>query len=158
MLTGMFAVRNLLFGEKIDLWNVNAEQEYHEEIRETNLPAQEVEVAIENALAKAFMKLDPRAFGAALGIVLGVLTSSVTLIAVQNQIVGVMGKLLLLGQYFPGYTVTYTGSILGLIYGMLFGFIIGWSFAVLRNTSTLIYMAIIHRRAEMQFLRKILDF
>ncbi len=31
MLTGMFAVRNLLFGEDHDLWSVNADQDYHEE-------------------------------------------------------------------------------------------------------------------------------
>ncbi len=33
MLTGMLAVRNLLQGENHDLWAVNTEQEYHEEIR-----------------------------------------------------------------------------------------------------------------------------
>jgi protoporphyrinogen oxidase len=33
MLTGMLAVRNLLHGEHHDLWAVNAEQEYHEEVR-----------------------------------------------------------------------------------------------------------------------------
>ena len=31
MLTGMLAVRNLLFDEDHDLWSVNAEQDYHEE-------------------------------------------------------------------------------------------------------------------------------
>lgn len=31
MLTGMLAVRNMIFGEKNDLWSVNAEPEYHEE-------------------------------------------------------------------------------------------------------------------------------
>jgi protoporphyrinogen oxidase len=34
MLTGILAVRNLIRGEKNDLWSVNADQEYHEEIRE----------------------------------------------------------------------------------------------------------------------------
>ena len=32
MLTGMYAVRNLVLGERNDLWSVNVEQEYHEEI------------------------------------------------------------------------------------------------------------------------------
>jgi protoporphyrinogen oxidase len=32
MLTGMLAVRNILHGEDHDLWAVNAEQEYHEEV------------------------------------------------------------------------------------------------------------------------------
>lgn len=36
MLTGILAVRNLLLGEKNDLWSVNADQEYHEE---TGIPA-----------------------------------------------------------------------------------------------------------------------
>ena len=31
MLTGILAVRNLMLGEKNDLWSVNADQEYHEE-------------------------------------------------------------------------------------------------------------------------------
>jgi protoporphyrinogen oxidase len=30
MITGMLAVRNLLYGERHDLWQVNADQEYHE--------------------------------------------------------------------------------------------------------------------------------
>jgi hypothetical protein len=33
MMTGIWAVRNILFGERLDLWQVNTEQEYHEEIR-----------------------------------------------------------------------------------------------------------------------------
>ncbi len=34
MLTGMLAVRNLMLGESNNLWVVNAEQEYHEEIKD----------------------------------------------------------------------------------------------------------------------------
>ena len=33
MLTAMLAVRNLMDGEKHDLWGVNADAEYHEEVR-----------------------------------------------------------------------------------------------------------------------------
>ena len=33
MLTGMLAVRNALLAEKHDLWSVNTDQEYHEEVR-----------------------------------------------------------------------------------------------------------------------------
>ena len=33
MLTAMLAVRNLVDGEQYDLWSVNADAEYHEEIR-----------------------------------------------------------------------------------------------------------------------------
>jgi protoporphyrinogen oxidase len=34
MVTGLLAVRNLLLGERHDLWNVNTEQEYHEHVVE----------------------------------------------------------------------------------------------------------------------------
>jgi hypothetical protein len=34
MLTGMKAVQNALYGESHDLWAVNAEDEYHEEVRD----------------------------------------------------------------------------------------------------------------------------
>jgi len=42
MLTGMLAVCNLVMGKKYDLWSVNTDQEYHEEIRnEATLEAYE---------------------------------------------------------------------------------------------------------------------
>jgi protoporphyrinogen oxidase len=34
MLTGMLAVRNMLHGETNDLWSVNTDQEYHEEVQQ----------------------------------------------------------------------------------------------------------------------------
>ncbi|MGO9917420.1 MAG: NAD(P)/FAD-dependent oxidoreductase [Isosphaeraceae bacterium] len=34
MLTGLYAARNLVLGETNDLWNVNVDQDYHEEVRE----------------------------------------------------------------------------------------------------------------------------
>ncbi len=42
MLTGMLAVRNLLDGEKHDLWNVNADEEYLEEVRLDQQPDESV--------------------------------------------------------------------------------------------------------------------
>ncbi len=69
MLTGILAVRNLLDGEVNDIWKVNAEQEYHEEMKESELPyASEV---IDEAFARAFMKIDPIAFGISIGVVSG---------------------------------------------------------------------------------------
>ncbi|MDQ4077808.1 MAG: FAD-dependent oxidoreductase, partial [Chloroflexota bacterium] len=38
MLTGMYAVRNFVLREQSDLWSVNADQEYHEEVRTGRLP------------------------------------------------------------------------------------------------------------------------
>jgi hypothetical protein len=39
----------------------------------------------------------------------------------------------LLGQYFPGYSVTWTGSLFGLFYGALIGAILGWSIGKIYN-------------------------
>ena len=39
----------------------------------------------------------------------------------------------LLGNYFPGYSVTWLGSIVGLFYGALVGGAIGWSLGTIYN-------------------------
>jgi hypothetical protein len=58
MLTGILAVRNLVLGEKNDLWNVNTDQEYHEELRiQTAAKAPDVEEEPEAALTREFFKL-----------------------------------------------------------------------------------------------------
>jgi hypothetical protein len=41
MLTGMLAVRNMLYGETNNLWIVNAEEEYHEEMGVDDLLVEE---------------------------------------------------------------------------------------------------------------------
>lgn len=159
MLTGMLAVRNVVFGERNDLWSVNADQEYHEEIRgETEIPAPDVAELIEGALSQIFAKLDRVSFGLSLGTVAGLVIFLATLILVFKG-GGVVGpKLQLLSQYFPGYTVTAYGSLVGLFYGFITGFSSGWGFALLRNATMFLYMATIHRRAELYELRKMLEY
>jgi uncharacterized membrane protein len=45
-----------------------------------------------------------------------------------------MGRhLILLRQYFPGYTVTWGGSFLGLIYGLIIGGILGLAIGLIYN-------------------------
>lgn len=39
----------------------------------------------------------------------------------------------LLGQYFPGYTVTWVGCFVGLFYGALLGGIVGWLIGFIYN-------------------------
>ena len=78
------------------------------------------------------------------------------LVAKGGTIVG--PTLALLGQYLPGYTVTPAGSVLVLGYGFVVGGLLGWTFAVLRNTVLLFYIAIVRRRAEWGLLRRFLEF
>jgi hypothetical protein len=156
MLTGMLAVRNMLNGETNDLWVVNAEQEYLEEAKVAEM--EHVESVVERVLAQAFMKMDTGAFGIAAGLAAGLALFFTTLIVSLFGLNEVAVRLWLLTNYFPGYGVSFGGSILGLIYGFLTGFLMGWWFAFLRNAVVLLQLSMIHRRAQLQLMRKILDF
>jgi protoporphyrinogen oxidase len=159
MLTGMLAVRNVVLGERNDLWSVNADQEYHEEIRtETEIPVPNVGELIEGALSQVFAKLDRVSFGLSLGTVAGLVIFLATLILVMKGSDVVGPKLQLLSQYFPGYTVTAYGSLVGLFYGFITGFSSGWGFAFLKNATTFLYMATIRRRTEVYELRKMFEY
>jgi protoporphyrinogen oxidase len=157
MLTGMLAVRNLVLGQHHDLWSVNTDQEYHEEIRE-RVTEHDLEEVLEGTLTEVFLKLDRVALGLSLGLTSGALLFLATLALVLKGGAHVGPTLGLLGQYFPGYTVTATGSVLGLLYGFVSGFVVGWCFAFLRNATVFLYMAVVHRRAELQALRRLLEY
>jgi hypothetical protein len=104
------------------------------------------------------LKLDRVAFGLSLGTAAGLLIflATLTLLLKGGEVVG--PNLRLLNQYFPGYTVSATGSVVGLAYGLISGFVFGWGFAFLRNAAVFLYMAVVHRRAEFQALRRLLDY
>jgi len=158
MLTGMLAVRNLALGEQNDLWSVNADQEYHEEIRaETELLAPNLGEIIEGALAQVFLKLDRVAFGLSLGTLSGLVLFLATIVLVLKGGDVVGPKLELLSHYFPGYSVTGYGSLVGLFYGFIAGFSGGWGFAFFRNATVFLYAAAVHRRAELYLLRKLFE-
>lgn len=158
MLTGMLAVRNLMLGDKNDLWSVNTDQEYHEEIRtETGVAPEQVEAVIEGAL-QHIGKIDRVAFGSALGLTCGLALFLMTLILVLKGGDTVGPMLSLLNQFFPGYRVSFLGSVIGLAYGCLTGFAIGWCIALLRNVVVLLTMATRYRRAERRLLQKLLDY
>ena len=71
------------------------------------------------------------------GVVLGLLTGSIILIATfwlvikGGQVVG--PNLSLLGQFFWGYQVTVAGSFVGFGYGFLVGFLLGYTIATVYN-------------------------
>jgi protoporphyrinogen oxidase len=121
MLTGMLAVQNLTCGEHHDLWSVNADQEYHEEIRRLDVEPESTLGAVEEVFANAFAKLDRLALGLSMGVIGGLLLFLATLALVikGGEVVG--PNLQLLENYFPGYSVTTLGSLVGLIYGFLAG-------------------------------------
>jgi protoporphyrinogen oxidase len=171
MLTAMLAVDNI-FGARHDLWQVNAEQEYHEETssREADAKAQLGRLAatqpqvpqpimptVKQSIVLAFAKLDKLAFATALGTVAGLTVAIATLWMVIKDGEQAGQNLQLLGQFFEGYTVTVLGALVGFVYSFAFAFLWGWLFAYLRNFALgfIIYRA--RREAELMSFRQFLD-
>ncbi len=154
MLTGMLAVRNLLYGESNNLWQVNAEQEYLEELVFKPIPEPE---KLLDVLDGAVPKLDPLSLGMSLGVVAGLGLLLATLFVLLRG--GDMGQtLVLLNEFFPGYTVTAVGALVGLGYGFFTGFSLGWGYAFLRNAATALYLVSLHRSAQQSVMRQFFEY
>jgi protoporphyrinogen oxidase len=159
MLTGLLAVRNLVLGQHNDLWSVNTEQEYHEQLAaEAETAPEELARILAAGLTKVFVKLDRVALGLSVGTAGGLALFLATLFVALGGGPLVQPTLDLLGQYFPGYQVTWSGSVAGLVYGFVTGFVAGAAFAFLRNACLFLWMAVLHRRASFQLLRRFLEF
>ena len=171
MLTAMLAVDNIQ-GARHDLWQVNAEQEYHEETssREADAKAQLGQLAdtqpqvpqpmtsaVNQRLVLTFAKLDKLAFATAMGTVTGLIVAIATLwIAVKGgERAG--QNLQMLGQFFQGYTVTVSGALIGLVYSFASAFLWGWLFAYLRNFALGFLIYRVRREAELMSFRQFLD-
>jgi protoporphyrinogen oxidase len=143
MLTGMMAAKNVLGGNH-NLWKVNEETEYHEEM-------------VLKPLMRAFSRLDKFGFATALGSVSGLFTflATIFLVIKGGEVVG--PNLRLLNEYFFGYTVTLKGAFIGASYSFLWAFIFGWLVAYLRNFFVGFFIYRIQRKAEMLSFRDFLD-
>ena len=62
---------------------------------------------------------------------IGLFAVTIWLVLKGGETVG--AHLVLLGQYFIGYSVTWGGSFIGLLYGFVLGFCIGYAYARLYN-------------------------
>jgi hypothetical protein len=76
------------------------------------------------------MRLNPKAFGLALGIVAG---AAIFILTLWTAAIGGGGHLYLLRNFYFGYSVSAAGAVLGLIYGFIDGFIGGAILAWLYN-------------------------
>jgi hypothetical protein len=153
ILTGLYAVRNALLGQHNNLWVVNAEDEYNEEIREkTRL----VERIIDETFEMAFAKLNAPAMGAAVGSVVGVGFALLTLWGALSGGGPLVDRLYLLEHFFNGYDVSvFPGSLVAFGYGLLVGFILGWGIAALRNLGFRGLIWYLKRRLEVQKVEEI---
>lgn len=159
MLTGMLAVKNILFPtENNDVWEVNAENEYLEEIQsDPPLNQEELVGTVKGSLGYVFPKVDPTALGLSFGLFCSVFLVALTLTFTTLADEGLKSYLALLNQYFPGYSVTPAGSVIGAVYGLLTGFLLGWLFAFLRNTLTALYINTTWRSAQRNALSQFFD-
>ena len=91
---------------------------------------QEHELAVlENAVARLRASVMAVVFGMASGFGLAIATA--WLVIQGGYEVGL--HLGLLGNYFPGYTVSWSGVFIGFVYGALSGAAVGWVIAWLYN-------------------------
>jgi len=74
-------------------------------------------------------KVQGVATGTAAGLVIFIATN--WLILKGGNVVG--PHLALLGQFFPGYQVTFVGSLIGFIYAFVVGFVVGYGVTVMYN-------------------------
>ena len=108
-------------------------------------------------IVQSLAKVDSLALGMALGTVFAVGIFLVTNLLILKGGEKIGPNLALLGQFFPGYNVTFGGSLLGLLYGFVSGFALGWLIAVIRNIIIKIYLQIINLKQKMAAVNDFLD-
>lgn len=167
MLTAVYAARNIE-GEKNDVWAVNTEKEYHEEVREQSetgerlypkrlIPTGETLMDADAIIEAAFAKLDAVALGTSIGMVsgLGLFFATIVLLLKGGEVVG--PTLGLLDNYLIGYSVSWSGAFVGLIEAGAIGFVLGFLLAWFRNLGMEAYAYMLQRRAEADAERDLLD-
>ena len=77
------------------------------------------------------MKMNPKAFGMATGILWGLAMFLMTIINPMNGYAS--DFLIVMAGIYPGFSLTYFGAVIGAIYGFVDGFVGGWFFAWLYN-------------------------
>ena len=156
MMTAVYAAENLS-GATHDVWEVNVEDEYHEETTGTEgestsgdrLVPQKVEKSLADVLNRAFAKYDPIALGGAIGVVLGSLVFVATAALLLQDVENPGLHAALLSNYFPGYRVSWLGSLAGLIWGGLAGYVFGFLTAVSINIVISLHLAKLMRQLDL---------
>lgn len=88
---------------------------------------------IENVVLTELLRLNATIMGIITGflVALGIFVVTNFLILKGGPNVGL--HLNLLGQFFPGYTVSFLGSLIGAVYGFVTGFIVGYVVCAIYN-------------------------
>jgi protoporphyrinogen oxidase len=156
MVTACYAAENIAAGRMVhDVWDVNVDAEYHEEVRATDkpsgdrlVPRRAEEAAIEELIRDAFARYDAVALGAAVGAVMsvGLFLATAFLMLQGGENVG--ARLSLLGQVLFGYGMTWPGALIGALEAGALGFGYGYVLAKAINFVIAAEEQRIIRRAE----------
>lgn len=87
----------------------------------------------EQALVQEVVRASRNVLGITFGLLAGVGLFFATLFLVIKGGPDVGAHLVLLNQFFPGYTVTFLGSFVGFFYAFLVGYVSGWIVATVYN-------------------------
>lgn len=158
MLTAMLAVRNLVLGEKNQIFDVNGESEYHEAINHHDLKKKGIGQVLTSGISRVFSRMDPIAFGFSIGITTSLALAFATLFLVIKGGSVIGPNLQLLFNFMPGYRVNAMGSLLGMAYGFIYGFILGYGLAYLRNLIIYLSVMFLYRDIERTAMRSFLDY
>ena len=141
MLSGLYAARNLA-GATLDVWSVNEEQSFHEEVRgeaaaqravRDRLTPSPASGEVQDLLRDAFAAYDAIAMGGAVGITASLGLAAATVALLLGATDGFVPMLSLLGNYLFGYRVSWPGLAVGMVEAGVFGFGFGWAGARLSN-------------------------
>ena len=160
MLAGVSAARNLI-GENHDVWAVNVDREYLEEVtgpeesvEDRLVPQPLAGPDLEGRLREVFARFDPTALGTAVGVVSGVGLFLATAILLLKGGDPVGPNLSLLSVYLLGYRVSWGGALLGWLEASVVGFALGYLMATTINLLVGAYEDSVRRQLEMM---KVMD-
>lgn len=106
-------------------------------------------------LALAFAPVHKSAMGVAVGIVAGAILFGITAFHMATHAAG--PNLMLLSQYFYGYSVSWKGAFVGLFWGFVTGFVAGWFTAFVRNLVVTVTVFTLRTKAELSQTQDFLD-
>jgi hypothetical protein len=115
-----------------------------------------IDSSLPTPVALAFAPLHKRAFGTAIGLAAALVMLAVNVVALARG-PHVSEPLILLSEYFYGYTVSWMGALVAAAWTFFVGFVAGWFVAFFRNLVLAVSLIAIRTRAEMSATRDFLD-
>ena len=137
MLAGLYAARNVA-GAGLDLWSINEDPSFHEEVRADRvrelgvrdrlIPAR-AEGRVDDLLRAAFAYYDEVAAGGAVALTCTLILFVATAALLLTRSPELVPMLSLLGNYLFGFRVSWPGLAVGMVEAVVYGFALGWTTA-----------------------------